>query len=113
MALPLTDSIGNIYLQEEFFAYKACSYASEKLFISRYLENTAGETTIESKIISELREIFPDIKIRTRSDMRITDIVCSKAIALEQYALLKHREPSISATIWRMYKEISRAFGQN
>lgn len=112
MALPLTDSIGNIYLQEEFFAYKACSYASEKLFISRYLENSAGETTIESKIISELREIFPDIKIRTRSDMHITDIVCSKAIALEQYALLKYREPSISATIGECIKKYPELSGR-
>lgn len=112
MSLPLTDSIGNIYLQEEFFAYKACSYASEKLFISRYLENTAGETTIESKIISEIREIFPDVKIRTRSDIPITDVVCSKTTALEQYALLKHREPSASATIGECIKKYPEFIGK-
>lgn len=112
MSLPLTDSIGNIYLQEEFFAYKACSYASEKLFISRYLENTAGETTIESKIISEIREIFPDVKIRTRSDIPITDVVCSKTTALEQYALLKHREPSASATIGECIKKYPEFIGR-
>lgn len=112
MSLPLTDSVGNVYLQEEFFAYKACSYASEKLFISRYLENTAGEATIESKIISEIRDIFPDIKVGKRSDIAITNIVCSKATALEQYALLKHRNPSVSAAIGNCIKKYPELSGR-
>lgn len=112
MALPLTDSIGNIYLQEEFYAYKACSYASEKLFISRYMENTSGEAAIESKIISEIRDIFPDIKVRTRSDIPITDIICSKTTALEQYALLKYREPSTSATIGSCIRKYPELLGK-
>ena len=44
--------------------------------------------------------------------MRITDIVCSKAIALEQYALLKHREPSISATIGECIKKYPELSGR-
>lgn len=99
MSLPLTDSIGTLYFQEEFFAYKACTAASEKLFISRYVEEQSGEQTVESRIITEIKAIFPNIKIRTHADIALTDIVCSKSSALEQYALLKQSNPSASKTI--------------
>lgn len=112
MSFPITDSIGRMFLQEEFFAYKSCSSASEKLFISRYLETVSGELTVESKIITEIKEIFPDITVRTKDDISLSDIVCSKSSALEQYALLKQRKPSISATIKECIKDYPELSGR-
>lgn len=112
MSFPITDSIGRLFLQEEFFAYKSCSSASEKLFISRYLETISGEITVESKIITEIKEIFPEITIRTKNDISLSDIVCSKSAALEQYALLKQRKPSISATIKECIKGYPELLGR-
>lgn len=112
MSFPLTDSIGKLFLQEEFFAYKSCSSASEKLFISRYLESLSGEATLESKIITEIKEIFPDIAVRTKSDILLSDIICSKTSALEQYALSKQRKPSVSATIGECIKSYPELLGR-
>lgn len=105
MSLPLTDSIGTLYYQEEFFAYKACSAASEKLFISYYTEEESGEKTVESRILTEIKAIIRDIKVQTRVDIPLEDIVCTKASALEQYALLKRRDLTASRTIGQCIAE--------
>ncbi len=111
-SLPLTDSIGTLYYQEEFFAYKACSAASEKLFISFYDEEDSGEKTVESRILTEIKAIVPNIRVQTRGDISLEDIVCTKAAALEQYALLKRRDLTASRTIGQCIAEYPELSGR-
>ncbi|MDE6155342.1 MAG: exodeoxyribonuclease V subunit gamma, partial [Eubacterium sp.] len=47
-------------LQERYFAYMACTAASEILFVS-YLGNT-GKDSSPSEIIASIKSIFPDVK---------------------------------------------------
>lgn len=60
-------------LQERYFAYMACTAASELLFVS-YLGNT-GKDSSPSEIITTIQNIFPDIKEYSYSDIDLLDLV--------------------------------------
>ena len=75
-------SFGEILnLQERYFAYMACAAPSEKLFVS-YLGNT-GRDSSPSEIIVSIRNIFPEIKEYSYSDINDIDLIETEKNAFE------------------------------
>ncbi len=68
-------------LQERYFAYMACTAASEILFVS-YLGNT-GKDSSPSEIIASIKSIFPDVKEYSYSDIEQLDLVETEKNAFE------------------------------
>lgn len=68
-------------LQERYFAYMACSAPTEKLFIS-YIGNSSSSTT-PSEIVTEIKNILPNIKECSFNDLKDIDLIESKENAFE------------------------------
>ncbi|MDE6470441.1 MAG: PD-(D/E)XK nuclease family protein, partial [Eubacterium sp.] len=68
-------------LQERYFAYMACTAPSEMLFVS-YLGNT-GKDSSPSEIITSIKNIFPDIREYSYSDIEQLDLVETDKNAFE------------------------------
>lgn len=78
-------SFGEILnLQERYFAYKACSAPSEKLYIS-YLGNT-GRQDAPSEIITGIRTLFPLLKTKKLDYSDGLDLLDTPAAAFELMA---------------------------
>lgn len=68
-------------LQERYFAYMACTAPTEILFVS-YLGNTGKESS-PSEIITSIKNVFPDIREYTCSDIDDLDLVETKGNTFE------------------------------
>lgn len=99
LSLPLTDSIGVLSLQEKFFAYKAVSAPSEKLFLSYTAESSGGEKTAPSSIIKETQKILPYLVMRKKDDICDSDLVWTDSTALEGYAAGCKQDSSLSLSL--------------
>ncbi|MCH5320850.1 MAG: PD-(D/E)XK nuclease family protein, partial [Eubacterium sp.] len=68
-------------LQERYFAYMACTAPSEKIFIS-YLGNT-GKDSSPSEIIVSIKNIFPEVREYSFSDISDIDLIETKKNAFD------------------------------
>ncbi len=65
LGLDLNYSCEDLIKQEKFLAYTALTAASDRLYISWYVQNLAGEAFSPSCIVSQLYKIFPALKTET------------------------------------------------
>lgn len=70
-----------INLQERYFAYMACSCASEKLYVS-YLKRN-GKEEAESEIITDIEQKYKDFKEYSLSSLCNIDLIETKKNAFE------------------------------
>lgn len=68
LGLPLSGSLEEQALEEQFLAYQAASSPSEKLFVCWHTAS-GEEACSPSEIVEEIKEIFPHIKIEAASAM--------------------------------------------
>lgn len=61
MGLPLYDAVEGLSINERFFAYKAVTMPSEKLFLTWSCSTTLGGTKSASAIVRETKFILPNV----------------------------------------------------
>lgn len=83
--ITLSDSVLELIPTEKYLAYKALTSASEKLYISYYAFSLNGSKCLPSVIISEMPEIFDDIKLDSSVDKTIFDELWSEKSAFDYY----------------------------
>lgn len=100
-------SFGEILnLQERYFAYKACSAPSEKLFVS-YLGNT-GKETAPSVIVSGLQELFPQMDICKLDYTKGFDLLDTRRAAFELMANQYHNSDTFYNTLKKYFASDAR-----
>ncbi len=99
LQLPLYDSLFGTMLKEKFHAYAALSLPSERLFVSRYLSNTKGETCEPSVIFRELEAILKGVRVRRHSDIKPEDYYYTEEQSFEECAAHWHDKDVLSASL--------------
>lgn len=73
-------------IEEKYIAYSVVTSAITKLFITYSESDYSGASKIQSAIIDEIKEIFPDIKETRYEQLDLTDRIESDYSAFEIYA---------------------------
>lgn len=68
LGLPLSDSLEDKALEEQFVAYQAMTSPSEKLFVS-WPASSGDESCSPSEIVEELQSIFPNLPVQPAGAM--------------------------------------------
>lgn len=79
--LHIHDDIERAALKEKFVAYSALTATSEKLFVSYFTHSIDGNTQQPSSIISEVKNIFPEVPDTSYTDISNENMLLSKKIA--------------------------------
>lgn len=106
MSLPLSDSVGELFSTERYYAYTALTAASDRLYVSYYSADLVGEKLAPSDIVTELRLAFPDIAIRSSSNVPLSDHLYSDRAAFD-YLIRHHADRSPS------FETLRRFFADN
>lgn len=93
-------------LQERYFAYMACTAPTEMLFVS-YLGNT-GKDSSPSEIITSIKNIFPDIKEYSYSDISELDLIETRKNAFELMSESYLVNTAFSASLKEYFKNDER-----
>ncbi len=96
--LPLTDSLEDLTCHEKFLAYCVLTSASDKLFVTSYTSDYAGNSYTPSEIIAEVTSLFPD-SIRVKmADFNPFSNLMSEKQALEVLSKnYKENTPEVSS----------------
>ncbi len=79
----VNDSQEELNFKEMYLAYYALTIASQKLFVSCNLGSLTGEVNTKSSIITELTDIFPNIKITGDINISTEDKLWSEKSAFQ------------------------------
>jgi len=103
MELPLYDTVYELSLKEKFNAYTALTMPSERLYISRYLTNTAGDNCEPSVIIKEIQAILPKVTIKRYSDLKNEEKYFTEKQTFEECAAQWRKKTPESAALKKHY----------
>lgn len=98
MSLPLSDSIGELFSTERYYAYSALTASSERLYISYYSANLLGEKLSPSDILTEIKMSVPNCTYTASDAVPITDRLLSERAAFD-YLIRRYcdRSPDVAA----------------
>lgn len=102
MSLPLSDSVGELFSTERYYAYTALTSASEKLYISYYTADLVGEKRAPSDIVTELKTALTLLQVSTFDTVPITDRLLSERAAFD-YLIAHYRSRSSDTEALRAY----------
>lgn len=108
MNFPISDDIGNMVLQEKYYAYMAVSAPSEKLFISYCNFDLSGERVYKSSIVRELYTLLPNIHTKTSSNIGVTDKLWNEALTFDMCADLFNVNTSLSSTLKKYFETVPK-----
>ncbi|MBQ7956619.1 MAG: PD-(D/E)XK nuclease family protein [Clostridia bacterium] len=80
--MPLNVPVLDRILEERFIAYHTLCSAVEKVYVS-YCAKSFSEELYPSEIVSEIKAIFPALKITDAEKTDVYDFVCSETTAFE------------------------------
>ena len=109
MSLPLSDSIGELFSTERYYAYSALTAASDRLYISYYTADLVGEKLAPSDILSELKNSVTDLKTQSFDTVPITDRLLSERAAFD-YLIAHYRSHSADVEALREYFSASDTY---
>lgn len=98
MSLPLSDSIGELFSTERYYAYSALTAASDRLYISYYIADLIGEKRAPSDVLTELKTGLSDYRFQSYDTVPITDRILSQRAAFDYLIERYHsRSPDVAA----------------
>ncbi len=100
--LTMSDSVEQLIPTEKYLAYKAMTYAKEKLFVSFYNFSLSGEKRSPSVIVSELPKIFTDIPLHSSVENTIFDSMWSEKSAFD-YLVRKYNSSDADVVKLKRY----------
>ncbi|MDO4747665.1 MAG: PD-(D/E)XK nuclease family protein [Eubacteriales bacterium] len=92
LGITLSDSVAQLVPTEKFLAYKALTSATDKLYVSYSTFSLSGEKLAPSAIVSELTDIFDNIRLYTSVDYTMEDNLWCEQSAFEYF--VKHYDKS-------------------
>ncbi|HIS50985.1 MAG TPA: PD-(D/E)XK nuclease family protein [Candidatus Gallacutalibacter pullistercoris] len=104
LGLPLSDSLEDKALEEQFLAYQAMTSPSEKLFVSWHA-SSGEETCSPSEIVEELQTLFPSLLVMSAGSIPPEQEANAPEAA---FALLSRKWPaqdSLYATLRELFEE--------
>jgi ATP-dependent helicase/nuclease subunit B len=104
IGVPFKDSLEDILLRERFFAYKALTYASRKLFISWHRMDFKGKAKFASNILDEIKNIFPNVKLIASEHEESIDKVWAKSPGFEACAAHWNKNSVFSESLKHYFK---------
>lgn len=84
--IEINDSLEELNYKEMYLAYYALTLTSNILFVTYYSSNLKGEASINSSIVRELLEIYPNVDYREDSYVSTYDRLWCKNSAFEYLA---------------------------
>lgn len=83
MGLNMNQTLSQQDIYERFLTYLAITSSSEKVFVSWPSKNASMNENLPSEIISNIKSIFPAIKIKTLNDIPLDDFLWCESSAFE------------------------------
>lgn len=99
MGFNLNDSINDLISRENISVYKAVTSASNKLYITYPRYSSLNQLLYPSSVISKIISIFGKNILLSKSQVRISDFICSKSILYEWACLQYNDNSTLSASL--------------
>lgn len=107
LGLELTKTAEYKTVDEHFFAYHTLTGAKEKVYISYSLCDYSGKAMFPSEIVSEINEIFPNVKHIDTALVNPLEKIESSASAFELAAENFNSDTVFSATLNKYFSDLS------
>ena len=76
--------------EELFYAYRAMTAPSERLFLLSHESDLSGAFSPPSSALERIKKLFPELKVKNYSSLPIIDTVLAPEFALEKLPLIKN-----------------------
>ena len=104
LGLPLSDSLEDKALEEQFLAYQAMTSPSEKLFVS-WPASSGEESCSPSEIVEELQSLFPSLPVKSAGSMPPEQEANAPEAAFALLARKWPQQDSLYATLRTLFAE--------
>ena len=83
LSLPLSDSVGELFNTELYYAYSALTAAGERLYVSYYAADLKGELKSPSDMIGELSAALRGLRVREYPEVPMSERLMSERAAFD------------------------------
>lgn len=85
--------------EEQYIAYRALCSATDGLFVSYCVSDFRGNAMLPSEIVTEIKNIFPDIHEKSSADFSPLERIESKQSAFDIYAHYYNSDAGLTASL--------------
>ena len=105
LGLPLSDTVQQAALEEQFLAYSALTGASHRLYITWHRAGLTGEAKTPSAIVSEVKGVFPLLEMQTEKQIEKAYFACSKESAFSMAAKEYRNQTQLKSTLKAIFED--------